>query len=218
MKDADLPCDLALQKAQDGSTDEYAALRLLECFRSGKIALKRLIDLALSKDQASAELGTWIASELPSHTRTLLPQLLPCLTHPSHRVRLSMLDVLAHRAAIETDISIDETILAHVLDEHVAVRCKSVELMARWSNERLKRVIRAAPSPAPAGHASGAIRQRPSMHAFADHELHAVEQLVAAVKARNDFEEGAMRVTQSRSAAIAATARALLSEVDEAKD
>lgn len=207
-------CEEALRLAQGGDASQDASEVLLECFRRGRLSLEGLVSLALSERAAVAELGAWIASELPESTRPVFGQLLPCVDHPSHRVRHSMLDVLASQAATDVDGHIDELIVAHAYDEHIAVCCKAIELMARWSTERLELAASSARAAAAGQSPVKANLGRRSL-VVTDDELKELLLLVSAVRARNEFEDGAMRVSRSRSPRMAATARALLPDVHE---
>lgn len=214
MSTLDSRCKERLRSAQGGDASQDAAEVLLECFRRGRLSRQDLVNLALSDRTAAAELGVWIASELPESIGPIFGQLLPCLDHPSHRVRHSMLDVLSSQAATDVDGHIDALIVAHVYDEHVAVRCKAIELMARWSAERIELAVSSLRA-AEAGQAAFEATFGRRSPVVTDDELNELRTLVSAVRARNEFEDGAIRVSRSRSQRMAETARALLPDVRE---
>ncbi len=209
----DSTCEQAHQAAQRGDASERSAEVLLECFRRGRLPIRGLVNLALSDRTAVAELGAWIASELPASATTVFAELLPCVEHPSHRVRHSMLDVVASQAAAVGGGDLDALILDGAFDEHVAVRCKAIELMARWTDERIDLLISSPPTGSTDPFASEASFRRRGAVVTTDGERNELRLLVSAVKARNAFEDGVIRVGRSRSRRMAETAKAFLRDV-----
>jgi hypothetical protein len=129
-------CKERFRRVGEAASDEDAIL-LLECFRRGDLDMKLLVELATSVRNDLAEIGVFIASELPTRIQSIVPELRHLVGHASPRVRSDMLGVMFAMAAADSSGLYDVPIVAGLADQHVAVRCRALSLMSRWTDERI---------------------------------------------------------------------------------
>lgn len=185
-------CPAALERVKRGELRDGDAAGVLECFRDGGLEMAELLALTKSNQDAVAALGVWIAAELPECARALFADLHPLTKHASAAVRVQMLDVLAHEASTGNDVKLDAELLDAVRDSDVTVRCRAIELVARWRDDRL-------------GQAAA------TRHSEEDTEMMA---LVHAVRSRMAFESIAIKHLRSKHPRVAEAARVFLGELE----
>lgn len=217
MSGVNTDCHVVLARALRGDFGEATPISLLECFREGRLEIISLLELALAQSDEIAAVGTWIAAELPSHVHAIFEQLLPLSRHSASAVRTHVLDVLSHQAKGDESGTLDAAIVAALDDDDVAVRCKALELLARWPEDRLQRAVEIRVAATPRIDLPNALRSDAALSGESvspTDEWREVLALIPAVRGRLEFELIATRAARSRYPRIAATARVLLAELD----
>jgi len=192
MNQTDSDCSDGLRRVAEAPTDEDIN-DLLECFRRGELDLKHLIALATSQQDSVAEIGVFIASELPERAHAILPALRHLSAHASPRVRSGMLGVVSAVAASDQSGLYDLQIIAGFVDQDVDVRCSALSLVSRWTDERTIAALSRAV-------AEGSVP-------FSTEEQDEILQLVSALRGLDQFFTVVGRLSRSKRKRTAAVAQ-----------
>lgn len=192
MKQQSLSCGERLRQVGSSPSGEEINL-LLECFRRGELDLTQLIELATSEQDGVAEIGVFIASELPERAHAVVPSLRHLLGHDSPRVRSDMLGLLSAVAASDQSGLHDVQIVVRLADPHVAVRCKALSLVSRWTDERMRAALSRAV-------ADGSV-------SLGADEQDDILSLVSALRGLDQFFSTVDRLSRSRRERVAAMAQ-----------
>lgn len=128
--------ELLARLAAEGSPE--IAYELLSAIFAG-YPIDRVRPLLKSPSQRVVEAAVWIASELGSGARPLLPEIFPLLSSASRKVKFGVIDcVLA--AATSNDGEMIARTAALISDEDEAVRWKAFRFLMSISNEQSEAV------------------------------------------------------------------------------
>ena len=115
--------------------DDTVASQLLNEFFSG-YPVERLRELLRSRNEATAKVGTWIASELGQRAAPLMDDLARLLVHSSRYVRFFALDSILAGATAEHGEALAGAVRL-IEDQDEAVRWKALNFLARAGYDQL---------------------------------------------------------------------------------
>lgn len=124
---------LGASSADDCNEQKYELLNELQ----GGRPASELLPLFRAENGNAVEIGVWIASELGSHGKPLLPYILPLLGHPSRIVRFFTLDCVLMWASAADKWALASAVLL-IEDRDAAVRWQALRFLSLASTEQLQ--------------------------------------------------------------------------------